>query len=172
MVKNSFFHQKTWFDMPLFIHLLTILYMAASIKHFCRGLESTCNCTSAGKNILAYFFSKSREKINSFQLFHSRDKHLLCVKSAICRLAFVSNSWSGGRRWQDGCCKHVHILIVLFTRLFVETFLCDPFKLPQNHLVLGCSSLSNISNQYCFFLMNMRIYSVIFHFSRRRVNFF
>lgn len=81
--------------MTLFTQLLTILYTAASIKHFCTGLESTCNCTLAGKIyivVIGFFLSKSREKINSFQLFHSRDKHLLYIKTVICRLRFASIS--------------------------------------------------------------------------------
>lgn len=57
--------------MCLCLHnLLTILYTAASIKkHLCRGLDSTCNCTLAGKNILVLFFLKAERKLILFSCF-------------------------------------------------------------------------------------------------------
>lgn len=57
--------------MPLFTQLLTILYTAASIRHLCTDLESTCNCTLAGK-IYIVFFSlslKSERKLIPFSCF-------------------------------------------------------------------------------------------------------
>ena len=139
-----------------------ILYTAASIKYFCRGLENTWNCTLAGKNILV-FSSKSREKINYSQLFHSRDKHLLCVKAVICRLGFASISWSGG--WEVvGWVLQTHSRPNCpFTRLFAEAVFWDPIKLSPNILVPGHSSLSNISDPSCLVFKSMGGY-FLWHF--------
>lgn len=158
-------------DVPLFTQLLTILYTAAWIKHSCRSLESTCKCTLAGKNILLFFFFfKAERKINYFQLFHSRDKHLLCITVVICRLGYASISWSG--TWEVvGWVLQTHShLNCPFTRLFAKAVFWDPIKLSPNLLVPEQLSLSNISNPYCLFFK--RIFHVTLNLYGRMVNFF
>ena len=111
--RTSISHWKAWCAFVYTVINHIILYTAASIKYFCRGLENTWNCTLAGKNILGFFPLKAERKLIIFSCFIPGTSICFALKQWFVGWALPASPDLGGGKWWDGCCKHIHVQIVL-----------------------------------------------------------